>query len=73
MFIVAAIVFPQSVYSNVKSRYTDAIQNNNKRRFAIYLKTENGGFSEKEIYRQVFETHDLFTREQMTAYMNSYR
>ena len=49
MFIVAAIVFPLSVYSNVKSKYTDAIQNNNKRRFAIYLKTENGGFSEKEI------------------------
>ena len=44
-----AIVFSQSVYSNVKSKYTDAIQNNNKRRFAIYLKTENDGFSEKEI------------------------
>ena len=44
-----AIVFPQSVYSDVKSKYTDAIQNNNKRRFAIYLKTENDGFREKEI------------------------
>ena len=44
-----AIVFSQSVYSNVKSKYSDAIQNNNKRRFAIYLKTENDGFSEKEI------------------------
>ena len=43
MFIVAVLVFPQSVvYPNIKSKNTDAIQNNNKKRFAIYLKTENG-------------------------------
>ena len=39
MFLAAAIVFPQSIYSNIKSKYTDldAIHNNNKKRFAIYL------------------------------------
>ena len=42
VFIVAAIVFPQSFYPNIKSKKTDAIQNNNKKRFGIYLKTENG-------------------------------
>ena len=32
MFIVAVLVFPQSVvYPNIKSKKTDAIQNNNKR------------------------------------------
>ena len=40
MFIVAAIVFPQSFYPNIKSKYTDAIQNNNEKRFAIGLTTE---------------------------------
>ena len=42
VFRVAAIVFPQSICSNIKNKQTDAIQNNNKKRFAIYLKTENG-------------------------------
>ena len=40
VFIVAAIVFPQSFYPNIKSKWTDAIQNNNEKRFAIY--TEDG-------------------------------
>ena len=43
-FIVAAIVFPQRIQTltNTKSKFKGAIQNNNKKRFAIYLKTENG-------------------------------
>ena len=36
MFIVAAMVSPQRIYSNIKSKYTGAIQNINKKRFAIY-------------------------------------
>ena len=54
MFLVAAIVFPQSIYCNIKSKYADAIQNNNKKRFVIYLKMENGCFSEKEIWKAWF-------------------
>ena len=58
MFIVAVLVFPQSVvYPDIKSKKTDAIQNNNKKRFAIYLKTENGWFSSRKTQRQVFEKH----------------
>ena len=60
MFIVAAIVFPQSFYPNIKSKYTDAIQNNNQKRFAIYLKTANGGFSGRKTQKG----------GQMAAYMN---
>ena len=39
-----------------------------KKRFAIYLKTENSLFSERKTQTQVFERHDLFTRGQMVAY-----
>ena len=42
VFIVAALVFSQRIYSNIKSKQTDDIQNKNKKRFAVYLKTENG-------------------------------
>ena len=64
MFIVAAIVFPQSFY-----------QNNNEKRFAIYLKTEPVD-SAKEKLKGTFLKNiedDLFTRGQMAAYMNSDR
>ena len=46
-----AWVFPHAehIYSNVKTKHTDAIQNNNIKRFEIYLNTENGCFSAKEI------------------------
>ena len=50
MLIVAAIVFPQSIYCNIKvikGKYADVIQNNNNKRFVVYRKTENGCFSEK--------------------------
>ena len=42
--------------------------------FAIYLKMEDGWFSEKKkkTQRQVFVRHDLFTRGSMTAYINSF-
>ena len=36
--MVAATVFPERIYSTIKSKYTDTIQNNNQKRFAIYLK-----------------------------------
>ena len=55
MFTVAAIVFPKTVYLNIKSTQTVAIQDNNKKRFAIYLKTENGWFSERKIQRPVIK------------------
>ena len=42
-----------------------------KKWFAIHLKTENGLFSERKTQGYVFERHDLFTRWQMTAYINS--
>lgn len=46
-----ALVFPhtQRIYSNVKTKHTDAIQNNNIKRFELYLNTENGCFNAKEI------------------------
>ena len=55
MFTVAAIVFPKTVYLNIKSTQTVAIQDNNKKRFAIYLKTENGWFSERKTQRPVIK------------------
>ena len=41
LFTVAAVVFPKSVYLNIKSTRTVVIQNNYKKRFAIYPKTIN--------------------------------
>ena len=55
MFTVAAIVFPKTVYLHIKSIQTVAIQDNNKKRFAIYLKTENGWFSERKTQRPVIK------------------
>ena len=60
VFIVAAIVFPQSIYPNIKMPFRS---NNNKKRFAIYFKRERTVDSAKEkIQRIVFERQDLFMR-----------
>ena len=70
MFIVAAIVFPQSIYCNIKvikGKYADVIQNNNNKRFVVYRKTEDGCFSEKEIWKAWF----VYAPGKMTAYTNS--
>ena len=73
MFIVAAIVFPRSFYPNIKSKKTEAIQNNNEKRFCnlpvdgerlIQRKKNSKGKFLKNIER------DLFARGQMAAYMN---
>ena len=56
LFTVAAVVFPKSVYLNIKSTRTVVIQNNYKKRFfAIYPKTKKGWFSERETQRQVIK------------------
>ena len=48
MFIIVQLWFNLRIYSNIKRKYTDAIQNINKKRFAIYLKTENSCFRQRK-------------------------
>ena len=42
------MVFPHRIYSNIRRKYTDAIQNINKKRFSIYLKSENSCFRQRK-------------------------
>ena len=60
VFIVAAIVFPRSIYPLVLQ-------------FTLRRKTVDATKKKKKkTQRQIFVRHDLFTRGSMTAYINSF-
>ena len=61
MFIVAAIVFPRSIYPLV-------LQFTWRRKTVDAAKKKK----EKKTQRQIFVRHDLLTRGSMTAYINSF-
>ena len=61
MFIVAVLVFPQSVvYPNIKSKKTDAIQNNNKKRFVSTLRRRTVDSAQEKLKGKFLKNTDFY-------------
>ena len=61
MFIVAVLVFPQSVvYPNIKSKKTDAIQNNNKNVLLFTLRRRTVDSAQEKLKGKFLKNTDFY-------------